>query len=478
MSATSAPIKLAIAESGLVPILTLPISSLTPSPENDSLYRPVDLEAPDIISLAESILVHGLREPIVITTDHFILSGHRRYAAARRAGLREVPVRVEPVSREDEPDKFLVLLREYNRQREKTLDEKLREEVVSANPDEVYQSLIEYRHRKAEVEVDTITIGKARTRAAISAAKRPFLDAVLLVIEDRRDYWPLSDRQIHYALLNNPPLRHASKKDSIYENDVSSYKSLVDLLTRARIDGSIPFEIIADPTRPVSIWKAFPNPQDFIRDELGSFLKGYWRDLQQSQPNHIEIIGEKNTVASMLATVASEYCIPLTVGRGYCSLPPRHAIAKRYAKSGREKLILLMVSDFDPDGEVIASSFARSMRDDFDIENVEAIKVALTGEQVKELGLSPVMKAKPSSVHHKSFTAKHGDNVFELEAIAPATLQQMLRDAIDGVLDITAFNDEIAAEWNDAQFLDGVRQRVSAALRHTDLSSETIGGAK
>jgi len=38
-------------------------------------------------------------------------------------------------------------------------------------------------------------------RCEISEAKRPFLDAVLAILEEQRDYWPLSDRQIHYRLL-------------------------------------------------------------------------------------------------------------------------------------------------------------------------------------------------------------------------------------------------------------------------------------
>ena len=56
--------------------------------------------------------------------------------------------------------------------------------------------------------------------------------------------------------------------------------------------------------------------------------------------------------------MAAEYCIPPTIGCGYCSLPPRAAIDDRYRKSGKTKLILLIVFDFDPDGEEIAQLIA------------------------------------------------------------------------------------------------------------------------
>ena len=54
--------------------------------------------------------------------------------------------------------------------------------------------------------------------------------------------------------------------------------------------------------------------------------------------------------------------------------------------------------------------------------------------------------------------------VFELEAIQPDKLQELLRDAIDRVIDKPAFNAELDAEKSDAAFLAGVRGRVHSAL--------------
>ena len=62
------------------------LSQLEPAPENDDLYRPVGFDDPEIQALARSIREHGIREPLVITLDNYILSGHRRYKAARLAG--------------------------------------------------------------------------------------------------------------------------------------------------------------------------------------------------------------------------------------------------------------------------------------------------------------------------------------------------------------------------------------------------------
>src|SRR5262249_48049068 len=149
---------------------------------------------------------------------------------------------------------FLTMLRECNRQRVKSFDEIAREEVVSTNPEEAYRVLVEHRKRQTDIEVETIEIVGTKHRAAISKAKQPMLKAIRAILEARRSYWPLTERQIHSALLNDPPLVHANKPQSTYQNSVPCYKATCDLVTRARLEGLIPFQAIEDPTRPVRVW--------------------------------------------------------------------------------------------------------------------------------------------------------------------------------------------------------------------------------
>lgn len=346
--------------SGQVPFSRVRVSSIHPSPENEKIYRPVDSSDPDIIELAKSIQKHGIREPLVITRDRYILSGHRRYVAAQVAGNKTVPVRWLNIRRDSNIDRFVELLREHNRQRDKTNDEKLREELISVNPEEAYYALVEHRRQQSEISGESLHLNGRKPRSQISEAKRPFLKKVQEVLNDLREHWPIGERTIHYNLLNDPPLRHASKPDSRYRNDKPSSKDLSNLCTRARLIGEIPFEAICDETRPVISWDVHQEPRFFVRDQLDGFLKGYWRDLMQSQPNHIEILCEKNTVLSFLKPVAGEFCIRVTSGRGFSSLPPRYEMAVRYEKSGKDKLVLIIVSDFDPSGECIAQQGQRA----------------------------------------------------------------------------------------------------------------------
>jgi hypothetical protein len=122
----------------------------------------------------------------------------------------------------------------------------------------------------------------------------------------------------------------------------------------------------------------------------------------------------------------------------------------RYRMSGKEKLVILFLGDHDPEGWDIAETFAKSMRDDFGVSEVVAIKVALKPEQVQELGLPPNTDAKPSSSRFKKFAARFGPAAYELEAVPPATLQEWLDEGIRSVLDLDRFNAQVELEKQDA----------------------------
>jgi hypothetical protein len=298
------------------------------------------------------------------------------------------------------------------------------------------------------------------------------LDAIQRVLQERRNFWPMSDRTIHYALLNIKPLRHARKPDSVYVNTLKCYKDCCDLLTRARLCGLVPMEAISDETRPVTTWQTNVTAGEFIRGELDDFAKNYWRDLLQSQPNHVEILVEKNTVEPIVSKIAARYTIPMTSGRGFCSIPPRQQMLQRYRKSGKQRMVLIVVSDFDPEGESICESFARSMRDDFECD-ISAVKAALTYQQTQELQLPPALQAKETSSRYAGFVKQYGDDVYELEALPPEKLQELVDEAVRSVIDVDLFNGELKKERSDSQWLDVTRRRLIAAMSEISIGGES-----
>lgn len=382
----------------LGPVVEIPVTGITESPENKLLYKPIHGDEPDLQRLADDIAERGILEPLVISGDNFIVSGHRRYRAAIMAGLTTVPCRQASLWRNDDPDQFLALLRAFNRQRVKGIVEVLHEEVLDVDPDQAVAAVAEYRAAQVQVDATCVDLGVERRRASISKAKLPLLNAIKRIIKDHADYLPISERQIHYSLLNDPPLIHANKKGSAYRNDRASAAALSELVTRARIRGIIPMDAICDETRPCVTWNVFNNAGDYLHNQLDSLFKGYWRNLQLDQPHHTEVICEKLALRTVIERAAMDFCIPYTVGRGFASLSPRNDILKRFRASGKKSLLILALADFDPDGVCITESFGRSLRDDFDLpaDVVKVIAVGLTYDQATTLDLPPGQKAKKS----------------------------------------------------------------------------------
>lgn len=90
--------------------LSVDPAELRPHPKNDEIYV-----NDDIGELVERIDEHGFQEEhrILITTDGMVLSGHRRWRAAKELGLEEVPVEVKPIADDQEALLTLLLANEY-----------------------------------------------------------------------------------------------------------------------------------------------------------------------------------------------------------------------------------------------------------------------------------------------------------------------------------------------------------------------------
>jgi len=90
---------------------------LEPHPKNREIYGDTDDVADLDATFKESVAEKGVLEPLVVTRGKEIISGHRRWLAARDAGLDSVPVRYSEFDDELAEREALI---EFNRQREKT----------------------------------------------------------------------------------------------------------------------------------------------------------------------------------------------------------------------------------------------------------------------------------------------------------------------------------------------------------------------
>lgn len=447
-----------------------PLDSITPSPENDQVYGEIEHDEA-MEALIDSIRRKGLDEPILLTEDRFILSGHRRYYAVGFLGWKEVPVRIKAGIRREGNAEYHRDLADYNPQRIKSVGSLLREAMLRNNDAaDTYAAIEERREASLHVDAEFMDVAGSKQVTEISERRQEFLAAVQKVIESLQSYWPLSIRQIHYRLLNDPPLKQTPKRSKHgaehyrYKNDDSSYDSLVDLLTAARYSGQISMTCIDDPTRPQKTHDGWDSVSQFVRWEIDGFLLGFQRDRQQDQPRHIEVFGEKNTLHRMLERACDEYYVPFSIGRGFCSIPVWRDMARRFRDSDKARMTLIIVSDYDPEGLELADDAIRSLG--LHDVPVDGHRIAVTPGQIAELGLAEDFNpAKESSSRYKAFVERSGGTrTWEVEALPPDYLVEQIKAAIEANMDMEVYERVCEQEEDDCAELCRIRQEIASQL--------------
>ncbi len=466
---------------------------LQPSPENRQLYKDRTSSHLDHERMIASIKSKGgVQEPLLMSADGFIISGHFRHDCSPKAGYDEVPIIVKDLRRwQHTSDEWLAILREHNVGRETTFDERVREKIVDLNPDETMRAVVDDQVKRSRLKTATVDIpDEIKVRAKITSQTRDFADAIIGILAgDLKDSLPVNERALFYRLLPPTNVRTSrgkagfifgrakpgSKKNSPKDIALRSVAALSNMLTRLRLCGEVPWEWICDETRPVTKWNTWPNAEAFLAEKMKSLFKGHARDLMQSQGVHYEIIIEKMTIQGFINRVAARYTIPTATLRGNSGINARYLVAQRHIASGKPGLVLFVLTDCDPAGDMICTSTVQSMRDDFGITNVRAIRVAMTHAQADEQGVSDSVDGllcKESSVTPK-FIELHGRNdCYELEAVSPEVLSRWLDEAIRHNIDVEAYNSEVAAQAVDVSLIQATRTATLEVIRTSDIGGD------
>jgi hypothetical protein len=452
-------------------VFNVATNDIKPSPENIELYGDIDFNSdPALPMLKRSIAVKGLGEPLILTRDNFILSGHRRFHIVSILGWRTVPCRFVDIWRSKAKD-FHRLLAEFNPQRVKSVASILAEDfLLGKKSQQRVKSWAEYEKATSSEIVATMAVAGAKSAEAVGERRAEFLAAAKKVVFELEEYWPLSVRQIHYGLLNDPPLTQTTSERNErwrYRNDLACYGKLSDLLTLARYQSEIPWHAIADLTRETREFSGSRNLSEFIQAEARTFLNDYKRQRLEGQPHHVEVLLEKNTLLPLVQDICENFHIPFTPLRGYGGPSVWREIEMRWRKKldakPNAKCRLVIISDHDPEGLNLADDAIRSLRDKHHVK-VEAIRAGVTWQQIQKFRLPP-NPAKESSARYAEYVKRTGTNkTWECESLKPEVLRRALHDSILSVLDVKQLAAVEKLERDEQAQLERIRERIRPAL--------------
>ena len=279
------------------------------------------------------------------------------------------------------------------------------------------------------------------------------------VIEDLKDYLPLTLRQLYYRLVAAETI----------QNKRSRYTMLSKLVKNMRLAGLMSWNDITDRTRRLTDINGYMNKKDFIDIEVNNFLKYYSRNLTQGQNKMIELWVEKDALATIFEDVALEYSIRAVVCRGYQST----SFIKNYydravsALADGKQPVILYFGDFDPSGIQMFEATKESLESEMGLYGVEYKRIALNINDIKNYKLPNEPEAvKKTDTRYNKFVEKYGLYAVELDALHPSTLKKIAVDAVEMEFDMEIFEREKEKQALDFIDIEVIRKDV---LKHMNI---------
>jgi hypothetical protein len=274
---------------------------------------------------------------------------------------------------------------------------------------------------------------------------------------------PITVRQLYYRLVAG----------GVIENSINSYKRLVSWLSGWRKNGEIPFGAFVDRTRELSDfdmgWHRH-DPRAWLLNSLKQMRESYYDydlNLWFGQHWHVVVAVEKQALEGVFEPICRELGVNLVVCRGYPSLSLLRDVGKDLntrwkGQPADRQNVILYFGDFDPSGLNIPEAIMTSLHDVFQVKT-EYEHIALEKEQIDQMNLIPA-PVKLTDSRASRFMVENGEEVYELDAVEPRQLQEMIRKA---VLD---YYDNGAAEKRKEAIEEG-REKIAELEEDHDLES-------
>lgn len=227
----------------------------------------------------------------------------------------------------------------------------------------------------------------------------------------------LSLRQIYYQFVKNIWI----------PNTMKDYKRLGSVINDARLAGMIDWSAIEDRTRETQKNSHWLDPEEFIL----SVSKQLRIDKWDNQPNRCEVWIEKEALAGVVEGICRELDIPFLSCRGYTSQSEMWSSAmrlKEFSDNGQTPIVIHL-GDHDPSG----IDMSRDIEDRIKLfvgEEVEIRRIALNMDQVTALALPP-NPAKQTDARFVDYMSKFGDKSWELDALDPQRIVDMIRETVE-----------------------------------------------
>ena len=300
----------------------------------------------------------------------------------------------------------------------------------------------------AIIPYNTVHLAKIRyVDSTMQHTTRELLDKMIPIIESYEDKgYRLTVRQLYYQLVAR----------IVIANALSSYQRVSKVTTLGRMQGFIDWDTIVDRVRVPMMPNEFDSMGSFVMAVKNSYRSYRW----QEQDHYVEVMVEKEALAGILEPITRQYHVSLLVNKGYASASAMHDVAMRLEVQEDEEdksCHILYLGDHDPSG----IDMVRDIQDRLATfgRHPEIERVALTYDQIKRYSLPP-NPAKKSDPRAKRYYEQYGNKSWELDALDPEVLSNVLETAIQGHMDLDRYNETIRREDRERKALSRLARKL------------------
>lgn len=283
---------------------------------------------------------------------------------------------------------------------------------------------------------------------------------------DRQGY-KITLRQLYYRFIATDAFPE-DRRDPVSgtKNTERNYKWLGKLVSDARIAGLINWSHLEDRGRESQGGDAgWDSPGDMIETMAERYIISHW----DGQPEYVEVWVEKQALEDVISRPASRWNVRYFACKGYVSQSSMHEAAVRLRaqmRAGRNCTIIHL-GDHDPSGLDMTRDISdrlRLFRADVDVD-----RIALNMDQIEELD-PPPSPAKITDSRGAGYIAEFHDpdidesgeaRAWELDALEPATLEELVEQSILSRLDMGMYDERVAQEESE-------KGAIATISRHYD----------
>jgi hypothetical protein len=301
---------------------------------------------------------------------------------------------------------------------------------------------------------------------APSAESRKLIDLANEIIEEYQAMnLILTLRQLYYRFV----------AQDYFPNSQKSYDNLGAIVSRARLGGLMDWDAIEDRGRQLYGYNHHASPAAAIQSTSRTYRKNFW----EGQGIHVEVWVEKQALESIVGRVALQWDVSYYACKGYTSLSEMYEASVRFRElPGLPDVKIIHLGDHDPSGVDMTRDIRERLNDLFGV-HVEVERIALNMDQIEEFS-PPPNPAKMTDSRAKNYIDTYDtESSWELDAIEPADLHNLISDAIEqSIYDRTMYEARKTAWREDVKLLGQVATEWPAVVKHVTRKSGPRGDLK